>query len=76
MACSVRCYSIGEGEYEQHFMPRLIIGDNVSLSKYVHNFPPYIIQGNLELTRITMVYYGNRCRMTLFVYYKQGGNYR
>lgn len=47
MACSVRCYSIGEGEYEQHFMPRLIIGDNVSLSKYVHNFPPLYHSGKL-----------------------------
>ena len=28
--------SYGKGEHEQHFTPRLIIGDNVSLSEYVH----------------------------------------
>lgn len=28
--------SYGEGEHEQHFTPRFIIGDNVSLSEYVH----------------------------------------
>lgn len=28
--------SFGEGEHEQHFTPRLIIGDNVGLSEYVH----------------------------------------
>ncbi len=28
-------------------MPRLIIGDNVSLSKYVHNFPALYHSGKL-----------------------------